>query len=165
MPVFTEDQLYGLKGHMKTRALFKETCSPKDTPLMELKKRAHNELPCLRDYYINLCVMDPTEADFAEEVFGDIIFWENLKKTEWFAPYYEEYKRTADIKRKSIAFKSVFAELHDGKNALSAAKFLIQEGYVPREEKTRAKRKEIKETTQEAVKATPYKGDLSAFVN
>lgn len=144
-PMFPKEMLLGSGGHMKTRSLFFETCLPTDEPFLSLKPQKDNAAPSLRDIFITLVVDDPSEATFAETVFGDIRFWENLCNCRWMEPHLKEWRRIADAKRKSKAFKSIIKEIEEGgRSSFTAAKYLIEE---PWKDKRKSEvKKEVQET-------------------
>lgn len=150
-PLFSREQLYSRLGHKKSKSLFVEVNTKAEmTPFLSLKASRPGGPISLRDLYIEYCTADPSEAYFAEAVFGEVSFWENIKKCQWFQPYYEEWQRVAEVKRKSAAFRYIFNEVDSqGKNAFNAAKYLVQE---PWKDKRNAKvKKEAEETTEEAL--------------
>lgn len=139
-PMFPKEMMFGSAGHMKTRSLFYETCLPTDEPFLSLKPQKDNMAPSLRDLFIELVTDDPSEATFAEAIFGDIRFWDNLCVCKWMEPHLVEWRRIADAKRKSKAFKVILSEIEEGgRSAFTAAKYLIEE---PWKDKRKAKVKE-----------------------
>ena len=163
--LFEHDQLYNGVNRRITKSLFKEV-APWDRMhmvVMSLKSNS-KDLPSLRDMYLELCLDDPTETTFAEYVFGDLEFWYEIKSSTWFKPFYEEYVKTVTLKRKSQAFKFLAQEVREqGKGALQAAKYLIEE---PWKAKTgtpadkRKARKEAQETTQQAFEEAGISEDV-----
>jgi len=149
MPIFTKEELYSTKGHMRTSSLFVEKAALERKPFLSLRAQHQTETGIsLRDYFIHYTINDPTETVFAEEVFGEWRFWENLLKCKWFTPYVEDWRREADIKRKAMAFQAILKEIkEDGRSSFTAAKYLIEE---PWKEKTKASKAKTKETTKEA---------------
>jgi hypothetical protein len=120
------DILYSSQGHKRTRALFWETALPDDHPVMTLNRK--EGYIAIRPLFIELVVDDPSEAIFAETVFGDVAFWENITKAKWMAPYLREWRMICDVKRKSYAFQAVVKEVKEGgRSSFTAAKYLIEE--------------------------------------
>lgn len=148
MPLIKPEDLYTSSGQRRTRALFKETCSAQDTPVAALGKRTDGLIP-MRDLFIEFCVYDPSEAEFAELVFGDYSHWALIKDTPWIAPYLDEWRMITDVKRKSIAFKSILKEAQEGRSPLAAAKYLIEEGW--KDKRNTKTRKQNRESTEKAV--------------
>jgi len=148
MAIFKKEQLWAANGLPKTNCLFQETKRPGDAPIMSLNGWS-DDYPCLRTYYVNLTVDDPSEATFAEEVFGDIRYWFKLRDAKFMSSYLPEWREEADIKRKQKAFKAVFKEVEEnGRSAFTAAKYLIEE---PWKGKTLEVKKATRRTTGKAV--------------
>lgn len=164
MAMFEREDLYNSMGRKKTKALFKETCQWDTTPILSLLPGSHRGVPSLRDLYVKYCLDDPTETIFAETVFGDLEFWYEIKGATWFQPYYEEYTKTTDLKRKSLAMQFLVQEVKtQGKSAMQAAKYLIEEPWKGKEG-TRADRrkvrKEVQESAEEAYEASGAAEDV-----
>lgn len=158
--LFEHDQLYNGVNRRITKSLFKEV-APWDRMhmvVMSLKSNS-KDLPSLRDMYLELCLDDPTETVFAEYVFGDLEFWYEIKSSSWFQPYYEEYQKTVTLKRKSQAFRFLAQEVREqGKGALQAAKYLIEEPWKTKTGTAKDKRKARQETQESAQQAFEESG-------
>lgn len=149
MAIFTEKELWASNGHPKTRSLFKEVAMGDDVPLMTLGRGNEDEFICLQTLYVNLCTDDPSEVTFVDAVFGDYTYWERLSKARWFQPYLNAWRREADVRRKSKAFKAIIEEVETkGRNSFQAAKFLIGETY--KDKRNPEVKKEVDETTKAA---------------
>lgn len=122
-------------------------------------KAEHPTKHSLQTLFINLTVEDPTEATFAEVVFGDIDYWLKARESVTLKPHLEDWRKVADTKRKAIAYKAIIDEVKTGgKSAFSAAKFLITE---PEKPKTKATKKTIEETSKAA--KSIYTEDLESL--
>lgn len=144
--MFTRDVLYTSNGIRKTRSLFKEYCLSTDTPVFTVTGNDPSYIN-IKELYIKLCTEDPSEATFAETVFGDVIFWKNIAKCNWIEEDLEEWKEAAEVRRKALAFKSVMDEVrNEGRSSFSAAKFLIEEPW----KKGKTERKQSRKTTDKA---------------
>jgi len=121
-----------------------------DPPLMRLG-RDNGELPSLRELFILLVTDDPTEVEFAEHVFGDYAFWDNITSCKWMESYLKEWRLITDARRKTKAFKAILSEIEgDGRSAFTAAKFIIEE---PWKDKRNPKVKdEVNQSTARAAK-------------
>ena len=162
MPVLSRDQLYGDNSVIRTRSLFVETNVRGSlvTPVMGLERNARG-LPNLRDFYIEFCTNDPTETDFVEHVFGDYLVWRKIKESNWMQPYLEDWQKECTTRRKSKAFKALVQEVEEGgKNAITAARFLISEPYKP---KTKVEKEKVKETTDAA--KNEYASDIARLAD
>lgn len=141
MPLVPSTMLYGENNVARTASLFTEMAPSTERPIFSLGRgpgEGSGIIP-LRDLYVNYCVDDPTETVFAEEVFGDLFYWEQLKKASFMGKYLPTWRLIVDAKRKSRAFKSLVQKSKNGD--VMAAKYLIDEpwkkGVV---EKTKARK-------------------------
>ena len=145
MPMLTEDQLYGKNGHTLVKPLFRETCSPEDSPIFTLGTRSIDGLINLRSLFLDLVRDDPSEYVFALEVFGDWKIWKTISTSYGVVDKVREWRETADVQRKSMAFRSIIEEAKEGKTRLSASKYLIEEPW-----KGKSKLKEKRQTSDKA---------------
>lgn len=158
MAMFSKDQLYNDVGNIRTKALFKEFGASEFNILSF--DDPDSGYPSLKSLYVNLTVNDPSEAIFAETIFGDITFWEKLKNAPWLKDRVADWQHEADVKRKSMAFEYIVKEIkEDGRNGYHAAKYLIDEPWKP---KTRASTAAKRKSTLEAVPSDV--ADLAEFI-
>lgn len=145
MAMLSDKEIYGDNGHIRSKSLFKELAGPEDFPIFVLSHRKVEGFVNLRSIFIELTQEDPSEFVFAEEVFGDYKVWKHISKCTWMKPHLDEWRETADIKRKSKAFKQIVEEAKEGRSKFTASKYLIEEPW-----KTGAAKKRSKETTQKS---------------
>lgn len=148
MAILTRDQIY--TANNKPRIL----CH-----IMELRQRYEEEpiftirdekegLISLKKLFVSHSVDDPTEASFAEAVFGNVGFWLEVRDIPLLKKHVDQWRIEADIIRKSKAFKTLYNEVvTDGRAALTAAKYLIEEPW-----KTGKAKAASKKTTEAAAK-------------
>jgi len=151
MALFTKEQLYGRTNIPYTQAIFYEWVGEKG--LVNLGSEEKKGTFPLRKIFVPMTIKDPTEVSFAEYVFGDYSYWEYLERRtrSWTAKHIAEWRKQADIGRKSLAFQTIMAELEEGKSSYQAAKYLIEEPWkVKNSDDKRKARKEIRETAEEA---------------
>ena len=132
MAMLSRNQMYTPGNVRRTASLIFETCRYDDKPIFTLNVEREGYIS-LQNLYIKYCVDDPTENTFAEEVFGSLEFWLNMKTSKQLGPLFE-------VKE-------------EGKNSFQAAKYLIEE---PWKKGVVAKRK-AKETTKEAFSTSVQK--------
>lgn len=145
MAMFTREDLFTSGNVMRSSALIKEFCRPGDTPIFCLSP-VRDDLPSLQNLYIQYCTDDPTEMTFAEEVFGYVQVWFNLREVTRLKPHLEDWRKICEEKRKSKAFKTIVNEVKEDKpGRLQAAKFLIEEPW---------KDKRVSKTKREADKTS-----------
>ncbi len=144
--MFSESVLYTSNGIRRTRSLFKETSVFGDSPVFTLRK--NKAFINIKELYVTYCTEDPSEATFAETVFGDVSFWNNIAKCDWIQEDLREWRETAEVRRKAMAFKAVMEEVKGGgRSSFSAAKFLIEEPWKNKRDK-RVKEDSAKTTTK-----------------
>jgi hypothetical protein len=172
---FPREQLYSTNGHKRSKSLFVELQVQRldvHTPFLSLRPQHSLEISdsplvrnatSLRDLYIRFTVDDPSEVTFAETVFGDWSFWENILACEWFKPYHDEWSRVTDVKRKQEAFEVIIGEVKSrGKNSFQAAKYLVEEQWKGKSSSgdKRAARSTARKTATEAFETSGLKQDL-----
>lgn len=158
-PMFPKEMLYNASGKKKTQSLFIETKRQGDEPFLSLKPQKDNGMVSLRDLFIQLVVDDPSEVTFAEVVFGDYEFWQNLLKCNWMDEHVKIWRSITDAKRKSKAFKSILSEVeNDSRNAYSAAKYLIEEPW--KDKRNKQTKQQVQETAEEGYKASGVSSDI-----
>ena len=149
--MFSRNQLYGPNGKMLTKSLFREIVGG-DAPL-SLGRHEREGCINLRSLYISLCVDDPTEVVFAETVFGDWTFWDNLRSSPLLRKHVEEWREVCEVKRKSLAFASLIEEVKKGgRGRLAAAKYLIDEPWKGKSKKVREKVNETSSLASKEIK-------------
>lgn len=160
MSILTPKDLYNDRNNMRLREIFSEF-NPE--ALLTMDRNGKEGKISLYKLYIDLSVDDPSEVAFAEEVFGDIYFWQTLCQSNWFSKHIMEWREIAAIKRKKAAFKTIVDEVKTkGKNSFSAAKYLIEEPWKLGSAKERKKvRQEIAKTAEEAFKDTTLQSDIN----
>jgi hypothetical protein len=160
MPLFTPTDLYTPNNLPRTRSLICEF--EKDGPITINRFGREGKIN-LYELFVSLTVDDPTEVSFAEEVFGDVLYWKALSEDKLFAPKLDEWRYAVAEKRKKLAFKTIVEEAKGGgKSSFTAAKYLIEEpwltGNTASEKKAVAKAKEA--SSSKAYHATEFAKDL-----
>jgi hypothetical protein len=152
MAMLTRDQIYTPNNKPRTVSLIvelaMESSSPEGVqPIFTVRDEKEGYIS-LQKLFIDLTVDDPSEHKFAEEVFGDFIYWTVLRENKLLKKHLADWRLTAEAKRKSIAFEYIISEVKtQGKNSFQAAKFLIDE---PWKGTTKAARAASNKTTKEA---------------
>jgi len=148
MSMLSRDQIYTPQNKRKEQSLFVETCAHHNEPIFTVRDEKEGYIS-LRKLYLEYVPKDPSEAVFAEVVFGDVGYWLHLRENKLLKPFFDEWREEAEVIRKSFAFKAIVDEVENqGRSAFSAAKFLIDE---PWKDKRNPKvKKESKETTSKA---------------
>lgn len=152
--MFPREIFFNGSNKIKTRSLFyelepdqKEDCifTLKDEDLVIDGKK----LISLKRLYLNLVVNDPTEYEFAQEVFGSWEVWEAISVQRSFKAIIEKWRSEVAVKIKSEAIRSISEEMRSGgRSSFSAAKLLLDKGWIDKEtfdSKTKKKLKEKEE--------------------
>ncbi len=160
MSVFTTKDLYNSRNNMLLREIFSEF---NPSAMLTYSKIGKDGKINLFNLYMAHSVDDPSEVTFAEEVFGDLYFWQCLSEAAWFKPHVEEWRHLAAIKRKQAAFKSILKEVKtNGRSAFSAAKYLIEEPWKFGSAVERKKvRKQISDSAEAALSDSTVQSDLN----
>lgn len=171
MSMYSLSQLKTDNGIIRTKSLFYElSYVDPEYALFTLKEEdmvMPNGKPVtsLGKLYIAFATMDPTEYQFAMAVFGSWEVWEKMQTTTPLKKPIEKWRREAEVKRKSLAFESVVKEIQeDGRSSFTAAKFLINEEWKPKEDgRTARKEKNAKDksTSEEAFEKAGINEDLT----
>ena len=115
-------------GMRRLKGLFIEKCitpEEKKTALYTLKDNPHKGLPSLFRLYME--EYDPSEYNFAVKNLEDHKHWLLLCETAWFKPYVERWRYELDLSIQANAVAKLIKESQkDTREALSAAKFLIE---------------------------------------
>ena len=161
MPLFSSEDLYTHNNIPRLRSMFCQM-NP-DGPMTTNRFGTPGKIN-LYELFISLTVDDPTEVAFAEQVFGDVLYWKSLSEDTWFAPRLAEWRFVVAEKRKQSAFKTIVEEAKGGgKSSFTAAKYLIEEpwmvGATATEKKEIAKTRRA--TTEKAYTATAFQEDLN----
>ena len=165
MPILTHSDLYSGNGKAKTQDLFIEY--NKESTLT-LAKDNKDGAVSLYKLFVALTVDDPSEVQFAEEVFGDVGFWLKLQDSPILSSLVLDWRKVASQKRKQKAFAAILKEVEDnGRSAFTAAKYLIEEpwkeiGTVAQKKKAR---QDIAESADEAYKASSITEDVKRLRN
>jgi hypothetical protein len=80
--------------------------------------------------YLKYTVDEPTEYDFAINVFGSWRHWQKMQDNKEFYTYLETVRDERDTLIEANALREIIKESKTGKNAFAAAKFLVTKGYI-----------------------------------
>ncbi len=149
MSILSYEDMYNSKNNMRLREIF---CEYDPKGILTLDRNGKEGKISLYKLFVAHTVDDPTEYTFAEQVFGDWLFWEALSESSFLKPRLEDWRRVTDVMRKKQAFAAVVQEAKEGKNQFSAAKYLIEEPWKggPTAASKRKAKKKAQETAEEA---------------
>ena len=148
MAMLTRDQIYTAQQKPKFTCLIMEWCKIEDEPIFTIREEKEGYVS-LKKLFVQHTVDDPSEATFAEKVFGDVGYWLDVRESNKLASHISQWREEAEVKRKAKAFKAITTEVKTGgRSAFTAAKFLIEEPW--KDKKNPKVAKEAKETTRTA---------------
>ena len=139
-----------------TKAIFYENAKDKDDAVFTLKDYdvTYNGItyPSLRRMYMELA--DPTEFRLANEVLLGWAHWTRLLAQGWFQQHVQQWREELDVQLRSKALEDIKAVANDkkDKNNYNATKFLVEQGYMPKEKKGGVGR-----TTKEKISSEAHK--------
>jgi hypothetical protein len=135
------------------KGLFFETSDNRDYVVYTLKDRDHTvgEVTYPSLYRLYLETEDLTEYQFAVSYLDSWEHWQMLKSCTWFKPYAKRWKEELETKVMSRALSRLKAEAaSSSKNAFLANRFLIERGWVPKEDRKAVGRPSKEEIRRQA---------------
>jgi len=91
----------------------------------------------------------PTEYEFSQIVFGSWDHWQAIAKSPFVKPYISKLRKEVEVKVRSDAIKAIAEEMKsNGRSSFSAAKLLLEKGWLDKETASKAKQK-LKEKEEE----------------
>lgn len=155
MPMFTVDQLKGTNGKPRVQSLFLEM-SYEDTSnaiftLKEDDYEHHGKFyTSLQKLFVSLVPNDPTEYEFAQLVFGSWEIWEAISTSPRLKGFVQKWRKEAHVKIKSQAIQAIAMEMKEGgRSSFSAAKLLLDKGWLDKDSASVAKNKLAKKEQEE----------------
>lgn len=153
--LFGTDFTKTIKGVVRTKSLFYELSYDKpDFVIFTLKDKdlehKGRTYVSISNLYRSLVPQDPTEYTFAITVFGSWYVWEVIREAPQLKVYVTRWRREADIKIKSEAIMAIAEEMKtQGRSSFTAAKLLLERGWIEKEPASKAKQKLIDKEEQD----------------
>jgi hypothetical protein len=97
-----------------------------------LKDVDHEGYPSLYRLYME--VGDPTEYEFAIKHLNGWHHWQMLCSLSWFKEFVDRWRWELELRIKSGAVKRIMEEANEGKSKFYANKFLVDGGWVAKED-------------------------------
>jgi len=154
--MFTFDQLKTANGITRTKSLFYElSYHDSEYAIFTTKEQDHitpdgRKMVSLQQLYVAMVPNDPTEYEFAQTVFGSWEVWEKIQKAPQIAPYVKRWRNEVEVKVKSQAIQAIAEEMKTGgRSSFSAAKLLLEKGWLDKDNASQAKKKLAAKEQQE----------------
>jgi len=147
MPLFTMSQLKGPNGKCRTKSLFYELSYYDTTDVIFTTKEQDITVKgkayvSLQQLFINMVPNDPTEYEFAMSVFGSWEVWKTISEAPQLRPFVTNWRNEVVVKVKSKAIQAIAEEMRsNGRSSFSAAKLLLDKGWLDNDTASQAKRK------------------------
>lgn len=156
MPLFTMSQLKGPNGKCRTKSLFYEL-SYYDTTDVIFTTKEHDITVkdklyvSLQQLFVKMVPHDPTEYEFAQAVFGSWNVWKGISEAPQIKPFVNHWRNEVVVKVKSQAIQAIAEEMKsNGRSSFSAAKLLLDKGWLDNDTASQAKKKlQAKEQEEE----------------
>ena len=157
--MYTPEQLKGSNNKIRTKQLFYELSymDPENalftTKEQDIEVRGKTYVS-LKQLYLSMVPNDPTEYTFALTVFGSWHIWETISKSTLVKPYIKEWRSEVEVKIKSEAIQAIALEMRtQGRSSFTAAKLLLDKGWLEKEPATAAKKKLMDKENEEQDRA------------
>ncbi len=157
--MYTYEQLKGSNGKPRTKSLFYElSYNDPVYSLFTLKERdieAHGKhYVSLQQLYVAMVPNDPTEYEFALTVFGSWEVWKAISSAPQVKAHVARWRAEVEVKVKSEAIKAIAEEMKsNGRSSFSAAKLLLDKGWLDKDNAAVAKSKLKAKENEEQEKA------------
>lgn len=157
--MYTLEQLRGSNNKTRTRQLFYELSymDPENalftTKDYDIEVRGKHYVS-LKQIYLAMVPNDPTEYTFALTVFGSWSIWDTIAKSAIVKPMIKEWRNEVEVKIKSEAIQAIAQEMRtQGRSSFTAAKLLLDKGWLEKEPATAAKKKLMDKENEEQDRA------------
>jgi hypothetical protein len=119
---------HSVTGKLLSTGLFRETTNSPDEAIFTLNARDHGKQPSL--YLIYTSYDDPTEYQFAMEVFGQWRIWQRIADNPKIKPYVDSWREELEAKLRSEGIVKLREQAKNG-NA-TAARWISEAGWKPK---------------------------------
>ncbi len=154
--MFSTNQLKGPNGKCRTKSLFYELSYYDTTDVIFTTKEKDLKVDdktyvSLHLLYVSMVPNDPTEYDFAQRVFGSWDIWQTISNAPQIKPFVKKWRKEVEVKVKSNAIQAIAEEMKSGgRSSFSAAKLLLEKGWLDKDNASQAKKKlQAKEREEE----------------
>jgi len=162
MSIFNPELLYNSQNVKKTKQLFWEFADNKDEAILTIGKKDNHNCKSLYQLYLKYAIDDPTEVQFALDVFGDVAFWFNLRQSHFVKVHIQKWEEEVEKIRLSRNISHIIEATQNEKTKLQAAKFLLEHGsrFRPGHSDGRKERAQNKERIEEVLESEAFAEDI-----
>jgi len=145
--MFSSDQLKAKSGKVRTKSLFFELSydDPSDAifTLKDADHEAHGKhYMSLQKLYLSIVPNDPTEFEFSQAVFGSWDIWQTISNSPYIKHHIDRWRKEVEVRIKSQAIRAIAEEMQTGgRSSFSAAKLLLEKGWLDKDTASQAKKK------------------------
>lgn len=157
--LFGPDKTKNDRGVVRTKSLFYElSYGNTEHVIFNLKDEDQvvdgKTFVSLPNLYRSLVANDPTEYTFAIAVFGYWDIWDYIRKSPPLKSHVAKWRREVEVRIKSEAIQIIAKEAKEGgRSSFTAAKLLLDRGWLEKEEASKAKAKLAAKEEEEMNKA------------
>lgn len=168
MKLLTKPPYKGQNGVWLTEALFYDRMTVKPDSFWSVKPLftffdRRDGYRCACDDFMAL--RDPTGYMWAMEYLGDYNHWERLMRTPWFPEVFKEWNRRLGIMLQAEALQKIQDVARtEGPQAVAAAKYIAEQGWLPKATKGRPSKAQVEEAVKIEAKAVRELNDDAARI-
>lgn len=147
----------GPTGQRYTKALFYETAEDRSTALYTLKDRhwEANGVSYPSLFLLYLEERDPTEYNFAMKYFESYDHWLQIADAPFLRDLLPRWRRDLETLIRAEALEVLRKDAASGsRSATASAKFLVERGWAPKQEKGRPTKAQIQQAADNLAKTT-----------
>lgn len=129
IPLNTTNKFKDKQGRYLTKGLFREMNETKGIKaIYTLSDEPKEGFISAREVYLN--ANDPSEYQVALDMVGSWEHWKRLCECDWFMEHVIKWREELELKLRSSALKAIVNQsVKDGKEAVSAAKYIVEGGW------------------------------------
>jgi hypothetical protein len=136
------------------------TIKDRDHTVPSIDKKGLTTYPSLKLIYMSYDHVPFHEYEFAMDVFGSWQHWENLCKST-LKDLFKEWREELAIKMKAEALRTmIYTSRQESSAGVNAAKYLADEGYVPKKLGRISKEEKLREIKMAAGVRDDLQGDM-----
>ena len=131
----------GANGKPYMKALFSEFCKPEERDtIMVFNLSTEDKEDSLSLHNIYISYSDPTEYQFAIEVFGSYDHWKMISESVKMKPFVAKWREELEVKLRSEAIRETISKSKI-EAGFAATKWIAEAGWKPKQRQTIAQKK------------------------